>query len=48
MELCSVRHDGICYESGRCPVCDLKDEIADLEQQVKDLEQQVEELTNME
>jgi hypothetical protein len=35
MELCSENHDEVCYESRRCPVCDVRE---DLEGSIEDLE----------
>jgi hypothetical protein len=34
MDLCSEKHDEVCYEGVRCPACD---KIDDLEEQVEDL-----------
>lgn len=27
MNLCSDKHDEVCYEGGLCPVCDMRDEM---------------------
>ena len=48
MNLCSHKHDEVCYENNSCPVCELISEmdnrIKSLEGEVKDLEEKVEEL----
>ena len=46
MELCSNKHEEVCYEGRICPVCDMREElegaIKDLEQQIIDLERETE------
>lgn len=44
MNLCSDKHDEICYEGRTCPLCtireDLEKEIEDLKKAVEDLEKE--------
>lgn len=46
MNLCSDKHDEVCYEGRTCPVCDLRsdkdDEIERLTQKVKEEEENAE------
>ena len=51
MDLCSMKHDEVCYESRDCPACELQETIeeqdgtrADLEEQIVKLDERVEEL----
>jgi uncharacterized protein YceH (UPF0502 family) len=46
MDLCSSKHDKIVYEGNRCPVCDLKKEVAQFEEENSTLKQRIEELEN--
>jgi len=39
MNLCSDKHEEVCYESRDCPVCDVRD---DLEDVIKNLEKEIE------
>jgi hypothetical protein len=45
MELCSENHDEVCYESRRCPVCDVRFAFQvyqeDLEGSIEDLEKEL-------
>jgi len=41
MELCSDKHDEICYDGRLCPLCDMR---SDLEGTISDLEGRIEEL----
>jgi cell division protein FtsB len=48
MKLCSEHHDEVCYEAGKCPVCErikeiekLTEEVGRLEDEASDLEQEV-------
>ena len=42
MNLCSDKHEEVCYESRVCPVCDMRDDlnctIAELKKQIEKLE----------
>lgn len=46
MNLCSTKHDEVCYEGRTCPVCDLRSEkdseIDELKQQLKEEEENTE------
>jgi transcription initiation factor IIE alpha subunit len=44
MNLCSHRHEEICYESRNCPLCEAQEEIEKLEEAVSDLESEISEL----
>jgi len=37
MTLCSYGHDEVCYETKRCPCCDLKQELEDLKREMEKL-----------
>ena len=43
MNLCSDKHEEVCFESKVCPVCDVRD---DLQDTIDDLEKQVASLTD--
>lgn len=40
MNLCSDKHDEVCYETHNCPVCEALERVNDLERQVRDLEEE--------
>lgn len=44
MELCEDGHDLICYESRKCPACELLDTISNMEDQIYDLNEKNKEL----
>jgi hypothetical protein len=48
MNLCSDRHDEICYDAPTCPFCDMREEkdteIEDLKKQIPSLESDIETL----
>lgn len=48
MNLCSSRHDEICYESRNCPMCEMmenhKDEIEVLEDKISELNNEISDL----
>jgi len=48
MNLCSSGHDEVCFESHRCPVCEMEsnknDRIRELEDDKENLERQISEL----
>ena len=46
MFLCSSGHDEVCYDSRRCPACDLVEEKILLEDEVKELRKEIEKLEN--
>lgn len=53
MNLCSSGHDEVCYESRKCPACEMRDhrdevmeERDDLQKQVSQLESEIIELQN--
>ena len=50
MNLCSNKHEEVCYESRKCPVCELAadkdDKIAELEDKIAELAAEVEQLQN--
>lgn len=46
MDLCSSNHEKICYNSKRCPVCDLKEEVAEFEKENSELKVRIEEIEN--
>jgi hypothetical protein len=48
MELCSKKHDEVCYEGRVCPACDLLDIIKQLEGELKGKDATIEKLNNME
>jgi hypothetical protein len=37
MNLCSDGHDEVCYETKRCPCCDLKQELEELRREIEKL-----------
>jgi len=41
MELCSSGHDEVCYEGGRCPVCDVLSDKKAVEEDLKRSEKEV-------
>jgi cell division protein FtsB len=44
MYLCDDDHDEVCYNSGRCPVCEKQKLISDLEDEVFNLKEERDEL----
>ena len=44
MDLCSERHDEVCYDGRTCPVCDAK---AETEKQVAESDKQYNEITDL-
>jgi hypothetical protein len=39
MELCSNGHDEVCFESRKCPACEINDELKDTRMEVTALQQ---------
>lgn len=52
MDICSDRHEGICFESRCCPLCDMKDdldgEIEALNDEINDLNKRIDHLESLE
>ncbi len=52
MYLCSEKHEEICHEGNRCPVCDaieeLENEISDLNSEISNLERKLEDVESQE
>lgn len=52
MQLCSNKHEEVCYEDSDCPVCTVRDELQgtvdSLEQDVTGLKDEITELENTE
>lgn len=47
MNLCSDKHDEVCYEGRRCPVCDMRDEKQGIiDEQEKEIASLKDDLTN--
>lgn len=46
MNLCSDKHDEVCYDGGDCPVCGKLKEISDLEDKIYDLNETIDKLNN--
>jgi len=50
MELCSKKHDEVCYETCTCPACsemdDLNDQIIDLNRDIDELKITIKELNS--
>ena len=48
MNLCSDKHDEVCYDGRVCPVCDVRDElqgtIDELEKEIQSLNSEIESL----
>ena len=48
MEICSDKHDEVCFEVRLCPVCDirkdLKDEFKELEKELESVEKEIDSL----
>ena len=44
MELCSKKHEQVCYEYGACPLCELEDKNELLREKVEELTEELEEL----
>lgn len=42
MKICDYDHDEVCFDSGKCPVCEKMKEIAKLEGTISDLEKELE------
>lgn len=52
MQLCSNKHEEVCYEDSDCPVCttrdDLQGTIDDLEKDVENLKEEIDQYENAE
>jgi hypothetical protein len=44
MNLCSDKHEEVCYEGRHCPVCQKQEEINELEDTVETLQKEVQTL----
>lgn len=44
LNICSEKHEEICYEGRKCPVCNLVEKIDLLEDEITDLMRQIESL----
>lgn len=44
MTLCSYKHEEICYEGSRCPLCDVNDTVEALEEVISDLKDEISDL----
>jgi hypothetical protein len=44
MELCSNRHDEVCFEGKYCPACGIAEELKEANDEIAKLQQQIESL----
>ncbi|MFH1146840.1 MAG: hypothetical protein V1736_03950 [Pseudomonadota bacterium] len=46
MYLCDDGHTEVCYDAGKCPVCDKIRELSDLEDKIFELTEEIKEIKN--